>query len=87
MQTLNHMEVGFAAVTSDQATNRKVARTQPLVQRHKVRLRLDYNALPAAFIEPERHVVGNRVPCTDIDIGPSRLSRKGKREMIVLEIL
>ena len=50
-------------------------------------LRLNYNAPPAAFIEPERHVVGNRMPCTDIDIGSSGLPRESKREMIVLEIL
>ena len=87
MQTIDHMEVDFAAVSSDQAANREIARTQPLVQRHKFRLRLDDNALPAALIEPERHVVGDRMPCTDIDIGPGGLSREGKREMIVLEIL
>jgi hypothetical protein len=74
-------------VTSDQATNREIARAQPLIQRRKFRLRLDDYALPAALIEPERHVVGNRMPCTDIDIGSSGLSREGKREMIVLEIL
>ena len=87
MQTFDHMEVDFAAVTSDQATNREIARTQPLVQRLKFRLRLDDDAVPAALIEPEGHVVGNRMPCADIDIGPSGLSREGKREMIVLEIL
>ena len=85
MQTVDPMEVDFAAMSSDQATNRKIARAQPLVQRHEFRLRLDDDALPAAFIEPERHVVGNRMPGTDIDIGPSGLSREGKREMIVLE--
>src|SRR6202790_5665575 len=39
----------------------------------------------ATLIEPKRHVVGNRMSCTDIDIGPGGLSREGKREMIVLE--
>ena len=53
MQTIDHMEVDFAAMTSDQATNREIAWTQPLVQRRKFRLRLDYNAVPAALIEPE----------------------------------
>ena len=87
MQTFDHMEVEFAAVPSDQAANREVARTQALVQRRKFGLRLDHNALPAAFVEPERNVVGNRMPCTDIDIGPGGLSREGKRKMIVLEVL
>ena len=87
MQTVDQMEVDFAAVTSDQAANREIARTQPLVQCRKFRLRLDYNALPAALVEPERDVIGNRMPCTDINIGPGGLSRKGQREMIVLEIL
>ena len=86
MQAFDHMEVHLAAVTSDQATKREVARTQPRVERLKFRLRLDDNALPATFIEPERHVVGNRMPCTDIDVGPGGLSREGKREMIVFEI-
>ena len=81
------MEVDLAAVSPDQAANREIPRAQPLVQRHKFRLWLDYNSSPAAFIEPERHVVGNRMPCTDIDIGPSALSREGQRKMIVLEIL
>ena len=53
MQTIDHMKVDFAAVTSDQATDRDIARTQPLVQRRKFGLRLHDNAVPAALIEPE----------------------------------
>jgi hypothetical protein len=40
----DHMEVDFAAVTSDQDTNREIARTQPLVQRRKFGLGLDDDA-------------------------------------------
>jgi len=53
MQAIDDMEIHFAAVTSDQTTNREVARTQPRIERHKFRLRLDDNALPATLIEPE----------------------------------
>jgi len=53
MQTIDHMEVDFAAVTSDQAANREIARAQPLVQRRKFGLRLDDKAVPTALIEPE----------------------------------
>jgi hypothetical protein len=48
------MEVDFATVTSDQATNREIARTQPLVQRRKFGVGLDDDALPAALIESGR---------------------------------
>ena len=87
MQTVNYMEVGFAILASDQTANHDVARTQPGIQRRKFGLRLDYNALPAPFIEPKRYIISDRMPCADIDVRSSRLPSKGQREMIILEIL
>ena len=87
MQTFHRVEVDFAAVASDQATNRQIAWPQPLIQRRKFGLRLHDDAAPAALVEPEGHIVRDRMPGADIDIGPGGLSREGKRQVIVLEIL
>ena len=87
MQTIDHVEVSFAALSSDQAAYRDITRTQPPVERGKFGLRLDYNALPSALVEPERHIVRDRMSRADIDIRTGRLSREGKGEMIILEIL
>jgi cytochrome c2 len=77
VQTVDHVEVDFAALSSDQAPNQDIAWTQALIQARKLRLRLDYNSLPTALIKPERHIVGNRMACPNIDIRSSRLSREG----------
>ena len=58
-----------------------------VLRSRKFGLRLDYYAAPAAFIEPKGYIISNRMPCADIDVGPSRLSRERDRKMIVLEIL
>ena len=44
-------------------------------------------AAPALQVEPERDVVGDRVPCPDIDVEPVRLPGEQARQMVVLEVL
>ena len=53
MQTFHRIEVDFAAVASDQATNHQIAWPQPLIQRRKFGLWLNDDAAPAALVEPE----------------------------------
>ncbi len=87
VQPVDHMEVDHAVVATDEAAHCGVARAQPRVQAGEVSLRLDHNTAPSSLVEPERHVVGDRVPGAHIDIGAGLLAREREREMIILEVL
>src|ERR1700722_18259428 len=81
------MEIDLAGGAADDAADRRVARAQAGVQGGEFRLRLDHDAAPAPFVEPERDIVGARVAAADVDIGSCLLSGEGEGEMIVLEVL
>src|SRR5262249_13539431 len=87
MQAFDDMKIGLAAFAPDQAADTCVARSQPSIERRQFGLRLDDDPAPAALVEPERHVVRDRVPGADIDVGAGLLSREGERKVIVLEAL
>ncbi len=87
VQALDQEKIAFAIGAPDQRLDHTIARAQPRIKRRERRLRLDHKALPAALVEPERNIVGDRMPGADIDVAPARLAREGEREVIVLEIL
>src|SRR5262249_44733645 len=57
------------------------------VERGKLWLRLDTDAGPATLIEPERHVVGDRMAGADIDIEAGALRAERLPQMIILKVL
>src|SRR5262245_27737170 len=87
VEGLEHMEVGFAALRADQRRDRGIARAQPRIEIDEFLLRLDRNALPAALVEKERHVVRDRVAGADINVGALALSAEGQPQMRVLHVL
>ncbi len=87
MQPIDEVKIALAAGSSEQSANHHVARAQPVVERSQVRLRFDDDPSPAALVEPERHVVSDRMAGADVDIDAGILACEREREMVVLEIL
>src|SRR5215470_5170848 len=64
-----------------------IARAHMDVELGQCVLRFDHQAAPALEIEPEGHIVGDRVPAADVDVGSRRLAGKDEIEVVVLEVL
>src|SRR5215470_5452544 len=79
VQAVDDMKIDLAGFAPNQAANRGIARPQSCVKVGELGLRFDHNALPSAFVEPERHVVGDWVPRAHVDIGSGFLAREGER--------
>src|SRR5262249_39391293 len=84
MESLEHVEVGYATLRADYGGDRGITRPQPRIKIDEFLLRLDGDALPAALVEKERHVVRDRVPGADVDVGAIVLSAEGEPQMRVL---
>ena len=87
MEGLEHMEVGFAALRADQGRNHGITRAQPRVEIDELLLRLDGDALPAALVEKERHIVRDWVAGADVDVGTSVPAAEGEPEVRVFHVL
>jgi hypothetical protein len=61
VKPVDHMKVDLAVLATDKPADRGVARAQSCVKISEFGLRLDHDAAPPALIEPERHVVGDRM--------------------------
>jgi hypothetical protein len=87
VELLKDVKVSQTGPTPDQSADAAVARSQSAEKIEEIALRLDDNALPAAFVEPERNVIGDRVSAADIDIRTGTLAREGEPQMIVFHVL
>jgi hypothetical protein len=87
VQPLDHMEVRLPGAASDERCHGDVARPHVRVKVGKIRLRLDREAAPALQVEPERDVVGDRVPRPDIDVEAVRLAGEDAGQVVILQVL
>jgi len=81
------VKVRLADAAADEPANGDVARPDVGIKCGEVLLRLDDDAAPALQVEPERDVVGDRVPGTDVDVEPVGLTGEQARQMVILEVL
>jgi hypothetical protein len=87
VQLIDDVELGFPVGTAGQARHCVVARSHVGVDVGQRLLRLDHETAPALEIEPERHVVGDRVAAAHVDVGSRRLAGEHEVEVVVLEVL
>ena len=73
VQALDDIEIGLAALATDQAADDRVARAQAGVECSQLCLRLDHHPFPAALVEPERHIVGHGMTGADVEVGAGLL--------------
>src|SRR5262245_37356344 len=87
MKTVDLEKRDRSARLADDRLDDRVARAQATMQHYQIGLRLNDDAAPSSFVEPEGRATCNRMPAADVDIGPLRLTGERQMEMIVLHVL
>ena len=64
-----------------------IVRSYWAIESCQISLWFGHDAFPAALVEPERDIVGNRVAGSDVNIEAGLLSLEGQRQMVVFQIL